>query len=217
SLGGISTTSILAAINSGAQAPDSGLVSLGSAPLFVVALLLFIQTQHYILITTTAEIEAIIHKVRVRLMDYVRHSDLLPLEMIGRAEIVAAITRETSTLTLASNTLAFAAQGALLILLVTIYVAYLSLLAFGLSIIIVGSGALLFHAKTRRLAIESREASMWENRLYDRLSDLLDGFKEVRLNRARSEALFEHIEEVSRHAANIKIHTQSETYKRMVL
>src|SRR6201991_4893165 len=146
-MGGVSTTAIIGAINAGAQAADRGEVSLWAAALFIIALLLFIQTQHYILITTTAEIEAIIHKVRVRLMDYVRQSDLLPLEAIGRAEIVAAITRETSTLTLASNTLAFAAQGALLIFLVTIYVAYLSLLAFGLSVIIIGTGALLFHAK----------------------------------------------------------------------
>ena len=46
---------------------------------------------------------------------------------------------------------------------------------------------------------------------------MLDGFKEVRLNRARSDALFDHVVEVSRTAANIKIRTQSETYRRMVL
>jgi len=217
SMGGISTTSILAAINSGAQSADQGNANLWAGILFVVALLLFIQTQHYLLITTTAEIEAIIHRVRVRLMNYVRQSDLLPLEAIGRAEIVSAITRETTTLTLASNALAFAAQGALLILLVTLYVAYLSLLAFALTILIVGTGAILFHSKTRRLAIEMRESSRWETRLFERLNDLLDGFKEIRLNRARSDELFGDIVEVSRSAANIKIRTQSETYKRMVL
>jgi putative ATP-binding cassette transporter len=216
-LGGISTTAILSAINAGAQSADRGAVSLGAAALFIIALLLFIQTQHYILITTTAEIEAIIHKIRVRLMDYVRRSELLELEAIGRAEIVGAITRETAVLTQASNTLAFAAQGALLIICVTIYVAYLSFLAFVLAVVIVGIGASLFHAKTRQLAIEQREASMWENRLLDRLTDLMDGFKEVRLNTARSEALYQDIIEVSRSAANIKIRTQSETYKRMIL
>jgi len=216
-LGGISTTAILSAINAGAQAADRGSVSLGSAVLFIIALLLFIQTQHYILITTTAEIEAIIHKLRIRLMDYVRRSELLPLESIGRAEIVGAITRETAVLTQASNTLAFAAQGALLIICVTIYVAYLSFLAFILAVIIVGIGASLFHAKTRQLAIEQREASVWENKLLDRLTDLMDGFKEVRLNSARSEGLYQDIIEVSRSAANIKIRTQSETYKRMIL
>ena len=73
-LGGISTASILAAINAGAQAADNGKPSLWAATLFVVALVLFIKTQNYILLTATAEIEAIIHTLRVRLMDRVRHS-----------------------------------------------------------------------------------------------------------------------------------------------
>src|SRR5262249_32315319 len=55
-----------------------------------------------------------------------------------------------------------------------------------------------------------------EHRLFDRLMDLLNGFKEVRLNTVRSDALFDDVVEVSRAAANIKIRAQSETFKRMV-
>ena len=204
-LGGISTASILAAINAGAQAADKGSPSLWAAALFITALLLFIKTQNYILLTTTAEIEGIIHRVRLRLMDQVRHSELLPLDAIGRAEIVAGITKETTTLTQASNSFAFAAQGGVLILFVAIYVAYLSLMAFALSVLIVGLAAVLFHAKTRQLALAQREAADWENRLYNRLMDLLDGFKEVRLNSARSQDLYLDVTEVSRTAASIRI------------
>lgn len=216
-IGGLSGYAILFAINSGGQAADRGSPSLWSAALFVIALLLFVQTQHYILITTTAEIQAIIHKLRLRLMDYVRRSELLGLDSIGRAEIIAAITRETATLTQASNTLPFTVQAGILIFLVAAYVAYQSIIAFLLAVVIIGVGAALFHAKNRQLAIEARELSIWENRLLDRLTDLLDGFKEVRLNSARSDELFDEITEVSRSAANIKIRTQSETYKRIVL
>jgi putative pyoverdin transport system ATP-binding/permease protein len=215
-LGGVSTASILASINSGAQAADAGKVSLWSTALFVVALFLFVKVQHYILITTTAEIESIIHRLRLRLMDHVRRSELLPLESIGRAEIVGAITKDTATLAQASNTLAFVAQGSVLVSFVAIYVAYLSLLAFALSAVIIGSAALVLQARSRQLAIETREASIRENRLFDRLLDVLDGFKEVRLNSSRSNDLFDDIVEVSRTAANIKIRAQSETYKRMV-
>ena len=125
-LGGISSASILAAINAGAQAADTGKPSLWAATLFIVALFLFVKTQNYILLSATAEIEAIIHKLRTRLMDKVRHSELLPLEGIGRAEIVAAITKETAALTQASNSLAFMGQGAVLILFIAVYVAFLS-------------------------------------------------------------------------------------------
>ena len=67
-MGGVSTTSLIGAINAGAGAADRGEISLWAAGFFIIALLLFIQTQHYILITTTAEIGAIIHKLRIRLM-----------------------------------------------------------------------------------------------------------------------------------------------------
>jgi putative pyoverdin transport system ATP-binding/permease protein len=215
-LGGASNAVILAALNSGLQAAGAGSVSLWSAALFATSLVLFIKTQHYILISTTVEIEAIIHRVRIRLMDQVRHSELVPLDAIGRAEIVSAITKETATLTQATNMIAFAGQGVVLIFFVAIYVAYLSLVAFALSIVIVGASAVLFHFKSRELAEGTREAGEWENRLFDRLIDLLDGFKEVRLNRARSDGLFDDVVEVSRKAANIKILTQSETFKRLV-
>jgi putative ATP-binding cassette transporter len=215
-LGGASNAAILAAINSGAQAAGNGEVGVSSALLFVVALLLFIKTQHYILIAATVEIEAIIHRVRVRLMDQVRHSELLPLDAIGRAQIVAAITKETGTLTQAVNMLAFAGQGVVLVFFVAIYIAYLSLLAFALSVAIVCAVGAIFHFKSRHVAAGTREAGEWDNRLFDRLMDLLDGFKEVRLNRSRSDDLFDNIVEVSRTAANIKIRSQSESYKQLV-
>ncbi len=215
-LGGVSNAAILAAINSGAKAAGNGELSVSAAALFVIALLLFIKTQHYILIAATVEIEAIIHKLRVRLMDQVRHSELLPLDEIGRAEIVAAITKESTTLTQATNMVAFAGQGVVLVFFVAIYIAYLSLLAFALSAVIVCAAGVIFHFKSREVAEGTREATQWDNRLFDRLMDLLDGFKEVRLNRSRSDNLFDDVVEVSRTAANIKIRSQSESYKQLV-
>ncbi len=122
-LGGLSNAAILAAVNNGAQAAAEGQSALSAAVLFVVALVIFIKTQHYILIASTVEIEAIIHRLRVRLMDEVRHSELLPLDAIGRAEIVAAISKQTAILAQAANMLAFAGLGVVLVLFVAIYVA----------------------------------------------------------------------------------------------
>jgi putative ATP-binding cassette transporter len=215
-LAGVSNAALLAAINAASQGASEGKPSLWAAALFVVSLLLFVKTQNYVLIASTVEIEAIVHKLRVRLMDQVRRSELVPLETIGRARIVAGITRDTGTLTAAANMLAFAASGVVLLFFVGFYVAYLSLLAFAMSIVIVGMAAGLFHFKSRQLEEGRRQAAEWENRLFDRVTDLLEGFKEVRLSRPRSDDLFNDILEVSRTAANIKIRTESETLKRLV-
>ena len=112
--------------------------------------------------------------------------------------------------------LCFTVQGAVLIFFVGLYVAYLSLTAFALTVVIVSGAATIFHYKNRRLSEQKGESAAWERRLFDRLTDFLDGFKEVRLNAARSDDLFDDAMEVSKTAANIKIRTQAETFKMIV-
>ncbi len=216
-LGGISTAAVLASINAGVQSVNNGhKPSLWAATLFLVALFLFMKTQAYVTITATAEIEGIIHRLRLRIMDQIRRSELLALDNIGLARIVAAVTGDTQILTQASNMLCFTVQGAVLIFFVSIYVAYLSLAAFLLTFVIVVGSGIMFHLKNRRLSAQKAELAAWERRLFDRLTDFLDGFKEVRLNSARSADLFEDAVDVSRTAANIKIRTQAETFKMIV-
>ncbi len=217
SVGGISNASILAAINTGVQDTSSGQPpGLWAASLFLLALFLFMRAQQFVTITATAEIEAIIHKLRVRLMDLIRRSELLEIDKIGRSRIVAAVTSDTAILTQASNMLCFTVQGAVLILFVGFYVAYLSIVAFLLTVVIVSGAATIFHYKNRRLSEQKGESAAWERRLFDRLTDFLDGFKEVRLNAARSDDLLNDAMEVSKTAANIKIRTQAETFKMIV-
>ena len=216
-IGGISSAAILAAINVGAQAVDeSHRPSLWAATLFVISLILFIKTQTYVTITVTAEIEAIIHKLRVRLMDDVRRSELLEVERIGRSRIFAAITSDAAVLTQASNTLCYSMQGVVVVFFVALYVAYLSFVAFALSVVILVAAGALFHFRGRRLVEERAKAAEQERRLFDRLGDFLDGFKEVRLNSARSSDLFDDAVNVSRTAANIKIGAQVDTFKQIV-
>src|SRR5262245_62763502 len=125
-LGGISTAAILGAINAGLQSGPT----LWASTLFIIALFLFIKTQYYVTITTTAEIEAIIHKLRVRLMDQIRRSELLSIEGIGRASIVAAITSDTAILRQASTMLCFTLQAQVLIFFWAFYAGFLSLVPF---------------------------------------------------------------------------------------
>ena len=216
-LGGMSNAAILAAINTGAANADQGhKADVWAMAVFVIALFLFIKTQVYVTTTITAEIEAIIHRIRTRLLDSVRRSELLSVERVGRARIVAAITSDAAVLTQASNMLSFSIQAPVLISFVAIYVAYLSFAAFALSVVIVTFTGTIFHFRSRKLAAERATAAAQERRLFDRVSDFLDGFKEVRLNADRSNDLYNDAYDISRTAANIKIHAQAETFKQIV-
>jgi len=217
-LGGSSTAALLAAINAGAQAAsNSEKVGLWAPGLFLVALFLFIKCQNYILITATVEIQSIIHKMRVRILDEVRHSELGPLEHIGRARIVGAITADTAVLAQAASMLAFSIQSVVLVILVGFYVAYLSFVAFLIAMSIVALSSGIFYLRGRQIAAGQQEAAEWTNRLFDRLIDVLDGFKEVRLNKSRSDELIEMVSDVSSTAAYLKIKTEADNFKRMLL
>ena len=216
-IGGISSAAILAAINAGAQSADtSHKPSLWAVALFLISLFLFIKTQTYVTTTVTAEIEAIIHRLRVRLMDDVRHAELLAIEALGRSRIFAAITSDAAVLTQASNTLCYSMQSVVVVFFVAGYVAYLSFAAFVLSVVIVAMAGAIFHFRGKRLTAERSRAAEQERRLFDRLTDFLDGFKEVRLNASRSADLFNDSVAVSRVAANIKIGAQVETFRQIV-
>lgn len=65
-LGGLSNAAILASVNAGAQPAEAGQPDFWSAALFVISLILYIKTQNYILITATAEIEAVVHRIRIK-------------------------------------------------------------------------------------------------------------------------------------------------------
>src|SRR6202140_3716379 len=91
-LGGISTAArVPAPPNAGVKGVrGEKKPSLWAATLFLVALFLFMKTQAYVTITATAEIEGIIHRMRLRIMDQIRHSELLALDNMGLARIVAS-------------------------------------------------------------------------------------------------------------------------------
>jgi len=107
-------------------------------------------------------------------------------------------------------------QSVVVVCFVAAYVAYLSVAAFVLSVVIVATAGALFHFRGKRLTAERSRAAEQERRLFDRLTDFLDGFKEVRLNAARSADLFADSVAVSRVAANIKIGAQVETFRQIV-
>jgi putative ATP-binding cassette transporter len=110
---------------------------------------------------------------------------------------------------------AFAGQGVVLVFFVAIYIAYLSLLAFALSVAILCVAGVIFHARIVRSPRERARRPVGQSAV--RSSDGPSGrLQEVRLNRSRSDDLFDDIVEVSRTAANIKIRTQSESYKQLV-
>ena len=94
----LSIAALLWLVNAAAQAAAAGTVGMGLLLRFLIANALFTVSQNYVLITASHDVEGLLHRMRVRLFDAVRRTDLATLERIGRAALHSALIQETQTL-----------------------------------------------------------------------------------------------------------------------
>jgi putative pyoverdin transport system ATP-binding/permease protein len=207
-IAGLSNAAVLAIINTSAGQAASDIHSIQHVAMFGIVMALYIIAQRHIMLTTAAEIENILDRIRVRIADKLRRCDLAILERIGRSDIYACVSKETVTISYSAVALMIAAQSAILTFFTILYIAWLSLTAFVLSTAFMAVAVSIQFKQREKLAKDLQKSIARENELLDSLTDMLDGFKEVKMNRARSADLFAHIKEVSDSARELKTQTQ---------
>jgi putative ATP-binding cassette transporter len=173
--------------------------------LFALALALAAIGENHILDVSVLEIERILDRVRTRLADKIRRVELLPLEDIGRAAIYTSLTRETATLSQAVRLMTVAVRSAILVVLLLLYLASLSVAACVLTLVLSAVGVFLYLPQAKQAQRDLEAAAARENEFFDTITHLLEGFKEVKLHRGRSDELFARAQAVSASTAEMKI------------
>lgn len=188
----LSSTIVLAIVNAAAQniaAQKADFVDLKLGLLFVAALAGFWLCQVWLVRRMATDLEEVVDGLRMRLLDRVRHGDLLKLEMFGPTPLFDAISQASQTISRNSQFLALTLQSILLTLAILIYVALINVLAFLLIGGLLALGTWAYVRLGRHLQAEQKKLMAQEAALFEGVSDLFDGFKEQRLNSARSDGL----------------------------
>jgi putative ATP-binding cassette transporter len=202
-LSGLSSALVLAILNN-AAATSGG----EGGALLLLALVLVIAiyalSQNAIMQAAAREIEGVLHALRKRMLAAAATSDLLRLDGIGRSAIYAGVTRETQAISEAQTVLIVGCQSAILIVLTLLYILLLSGAAFLIAAGFVLAALVVYRMRADGIDRRVEHAMRSENRLFDDLRDLLDGFKEVKMHRGRDEALFAEISGRSKETASLK-------------
>jgi putative ATP-binding cassette transporter len=208
-LSGLSSAAVLAIINTAASNVATRQGNLRFLLLFGLAIAIFAVSQRHLMVEICRKVEQVIHRMRVRLIERARHAELLEIEQIGRSEIYACLSRETQTLAQAAPSIVIAMQSAVLVLFTMLYIATLSELAFVLSLVFTALGAFIHRLRNVEVKRELRRAYERENELLERLIDMLDGFKEVKMSTARAREVADRVESISAEVAELKTRTQT--------
>ena len=206
-LAGGSNAFILSTINSAAQRAGDHGPDIQLLAIFALCLAIYVIAQRYVMSVAMCEIERIVNAIRIRLIEKVRHSDLAHIERLVPSDVLTTIAKEPVAISNLAPSFVAAAQSALLLVFVTGYVAYLSVTALALTAVAAFFAISIFLRRSERLRTRLRRTAEQDAEVFEGLSDLLDGFKEVKMSTARGEALAQTIDYLSQEATALKQET----------
>lgn len=196
-LSAIAVVAFVGIVSTAAQAAASGQVSARLLLMFAIAVTMLHVTHIYTLVTASRDTERLIHKLRIRLFDLVRRADLVTIDSIGRSTLQGILTQDTQILAQVLPMLVIGFQQAVMLLFLAIYLAWLSPLACILAFGLAGLTVAVRFARVKTLQTMMQSASCAEGHVFDGLTDLLHGFKEVRMNGPRADGLIKNLAENS--------------------
>lgn len=158
--------------------------------LFVSALLVFWLSKQRVLDQTIMLMQKIIARIRLRVMDKMRLSDLLSFERLDQGNFLSVLTTDAMTISTSAWQVINAGSSVAMILFAVAYIAYLSMHALvavaGLTLITV----LFYLQRSKHVDAQLEAAAVKENEYYDNLRGLLQGFKELKLDRNKADDYF---------------------------
>ena len=204
---GLSSTGVLAVINLAAQGESGKSINIGYLLMFVAVVGIFITAQKFILVEGVILIEDILNNLRIRLSDKIRQTDLLNIEKIGKAKIYNRLTQESALISQMSVYLITALQSGIMLIFIFGYIAYLNLMAAVILLVMLAVGVMLFNKNNVKVYAELDATNKAEIEYFNSLTDILDGLKEIKLNRKKSNDLFSHYRKISIVVQKLKVST----------
>jgi len=188
-LSAVATVSLIALVSTAVQDATKGGISGRLLLMFAVTIILFHVTQNYNLVKASQDTERLIHKLRIGLFDLVRRTDLVTIDRIGHANLQGVLTQDTQVLAQTLPMLVIGFQQAMMLLFLAIYLAWLSPLACILAFGLAGLAVAVRFKRIRALRTFMQSAASDEERVFNGLTELLHGFKEVRMSEPRADGV----------------------------
>lgn len=215
-LSGISSTCVLAIVNMAAKeiakSNHEGVDWL-LAGAFAASVLVYLVSEIFLVARVSADMEAAIHHMRTRLLERLRRADYFQIERFGNARLYESITQGSQSISNNAPFLALSFRSIILVGAIMLYIASISVLAFALVSVVIVGASILYIRLSKQLQVRYQEMMQQENRLFESITDLFDGFKEVRLSSTRSRGLGEAFAAVSAQSTDLRTAVQVHAFQ----
>ena len=188
---GMANAALISFINTGAEYVTNDQVSHRVFLLFLISLMIYILGKRYVAMRSAVLVEAILNKIRYRLADKIRHAELATLEARGTSPFYARLGQDTVKVSNFTASVITAIQAVILIVFTTLYISTISIKAFVLVTIMLSVCFLVYSSRRKVFRTMWLKLSEYETRFYEKLGHILDGFKEIKINRSKNESVLQ--------------------------
>ncbi len=204
-ISGVSNAMLLAIVNSA----TSSNVSRGDLTkyflLYLLSISLFIFTKQHILKKSATLVENIIKNLRIRIANKIRHSDLLHLEETGTSSIFTRISQDAAQISQTVTYIGNAFQSAVMVLFSVIYIAFISIPAFLITLASILLGIISYYSYRKSATALLKQSSNKEAEFYGSLNELLGGFKEIKVNQQKNNDVFDSFKTIAEQSSDFKL------------
>lgn len=190
---GLAGGAMLAAINEAAAAIAAGVWDPQYFVVALVLLILVVYTQHQSLINIAGAVEEVVLKLRLRIGNLLRHAEPQLIEAGGTPALYVVLAKDNQLISQAALSLTLLARSVLVVVVGLLYLGWFSLWALAAMLAFCGVYGFLYARFIFPNATAKLKRSQDpEKRFLERLQELCQGRKEIRLSRLKNDALFEH-------------------------
>lgn len=183
-----------------------GVVNTGQLVKLAACIFCFWISKEYVLNRTITIVEDIVERIRYRILEKIRNTDLLLFEQMDSGRIFSTLSSDTITISMSAAAAINAGSSLVMLLFIVVLIGTASIHA----LLITGGMILLaiffYLQKSRDVGEQLIVASAKENVFYENLNGVLHGFKEFKLNQAKADDFFKHeLAEVIKETAKLRV------------
>jgi putative ATP-binding cassette transporter len=171
---------------------------------FVIVVAIMYMTKKEAFNRSILVTEELIRKLRVRLVDKIRHTELRFIEKNGSTEIFNRLTQDINTLSQSLPVFVISLDALFTIVGVFIYCSFISFSSFLCMLIFVFISLLFFFSKyidtKNQLSIADEE----ERNYFETINGLLVGFKQIKVNHNRNQSLYNDLKDMTDKTKSLK-------------
>lgn len=158
--------------------------------LFVLSVALYFISKRYVTHRVTELVQGGIFNYRTRVLDLLRGLKLLSYEAIGKSQILSLLSEKTEVISQAAHRLAEGFPATVMLICAFVYMATISKMALVMALVCISGAVISIYVLVQSISVSMQQAMAKDNEYFAYMQHVLDGFKELKINREKVDDLY---------------------------